>query len=105
MSFQKKAKVPKAKSDRFASLTLQDPQLAVQELETAIKKQGLKGAAIGGQVNGLEFSDPKFHPVWAKAQELGAVLFIHPQGVQTHDEPPSRFSVRWPQGLPVGPLG
>jgi len=65
----------------FASLTLQAPDLAVQELETAIRKQGLKGAAIGGQVAGLEFSDPKFHPVWAKAEELGAVLFIHPQGV------------------------
>ncbi len=32
-------------------------------------------------VNSVEFSDPKFHPVWAKAEELGAVLFIHPQGV------------------------
>lgn len=28
-----------------------------------------------------EFSDPKFDPVWAKAEELGATLFIHPQGV------------------------
>ena len=65
----------------FASLTLQAPDLAVQELETAVRRQGLKGAAIGGLVNGVEFSDPKFHPVWAKAEELGAVLFIHPQGV------------------------
>ena len=29
----------------------------------------------------MEFSDPKFHPVWAKAEELGVPLFIHPQGV------------------------
>jgi aminocarboxymuconate-semialdehyde decarboxylase len=65
----------------FASLTLQDPELAVRELETAMRRQGLKGAAIGGAVNGVEFSDPRFHPVWAKAEELGAVLFIHPQGV------------------------
>ena len=65
----------------FASLTLQAPDLAVQELETAVRRQGLKGAVIGGMVNGVEFSDPKFHPVWAKAEELGAVLFIHPQGV------------------------
>lgn len=65
----------------FASLTLQDPELAVRELELAMTKQGLKGAAIGGMVAGVEFSDPRFHPVWAKAEELGAVLFIHPQGV------------------------
>jgi predicted TIM-barrel fold metal-dependent hydrolase len=73
-----------SKPDRFAafaSLTLQAPDLAVQELETAVKKQGLKGAAIGGSVNGVDFSDPKFHPVWAKAEELGAPLFIHPQGM------------------------
>jgi len=63
----------------FASLTLQFPDLAVQQLEMAIKKQGLRGAAIGGSVLGEDFSDPKFHPVWAKAEELGAVLFIHPQ--------------------------
>src|ERR1700737_4958022 len=81
---EKLAELCASKPDRFAafaSLTLQAPDLAVQQLETAIKKQGLKGAAIGGIVNGVEFSDPKFNPVWAKAEELGAVLFIHPQGV------------------------
>jgi predicted TIM-barrel fold metal-dependent hydrolase len=79
---EKLAELCAAKPDRFAafaSLTLQAPDLAVQELETAVKKQGLKGAAIGGMVNGVEFSDAKFNPVWAKAEELGAVLFIHPQ--------------------------
>jgi len=81
---EKLAELCAAKPDRFAafaSLTLQAPDLALRELETAIKKQGLRGAAIGGIVNGVEFSDPKFHPLWAKAEELGAALFIHPQGV------------------------
>jgi predicted TIM-barrel fold metal-dependent hydrolase len=64
----------------FASLALQFPDLAVTQLETAVKKLGLRGAAIGGSVAGEEFADPKFHPVWAKAEELDAVLFIHPQG-------------------------
>ncbi len=69
-------------SDRFvayASLALQYPDLAVQQLEEGVKKYGLRGAAIGGSVAGEEFSDPKFHPVWAKAEELGVLLFIHPQ--------------------------
>jgi predicted TIM-barrel fold metal-dependent hydrolase len=81
---EKLAELCATKPDRFAafaSLSLQAPDLAVQELETAVKKQGLKGAAIGDSVNGLEFSDPKFFPVWAKAEELGVPLFIHPQGV------------------------
>jgi aminocarboxymuconate-semialdehyde decarboxylase len=79
---EKLAELCAAKPDRFAafaSLALQYPDLAVAQLETAVKMQGLRGAAIGGSVLGENFSDPKFHPVWAKAEELGAVLFIHPQ--------------------------
>jgi aminocarboxymuconate-semialdehyde decarboxylase len=64
----------------FATVALQYPDLAVQQLETAVKKLGLRGAAIGGSVAGEEFSDPKFHPVWAKAEELGVLVFLHPQG-------------------------
>jgi aminocarboxymuconate-semialdehyde decarboxylase len=81
---EKLAELCASRPDRFAafaSLTLQAPDLAVQELETAVRKQGLKGAAIGGAVNGEAFSDPKFHPVWAKAEELGVPLFIHPTGI------------------------
>lgn len=63
----------------FASLPLQFPELAVRELEYAITKLGLHGAAIGASVGGTDFSELQFHPVWAKAQELGATLFIHPQ--------------------------
>jgi aminocarboxymuconate-semialdehyde decarboxylase len=63
----------------FAALPLQFPELAVRELEYAVTKLGLKGAAIGGSVDGTDFSDARFHPVWAKAEELGATLFIHPQ--------------------------
>jgi aminocarboxymuconate-semialdehyde decarboxylase len=79
---EKLAEFCAAKPDRFAAfagLALQYPDLAAEQLETAVKKQGLKGAAIGGSVLGEDFSNPKFHPVWAKAEELGAVLFIHPQ--------------------------
>src|SRR3954470_15322619 len=63
----------------FASLSLQHPDLAVQQLDDAVRKYGLKGAAIGGSVGGEDFSEERFHPVWAKAEELGATLFIHPQ--------------------------
>ena len=62
----------------FASLALQHPDLAVQQLETAVKKYNMRGAAIGGNVGNDEFANPKFNPVWAKAEELGVLLFIHP---------------------------
>ncbi|MBI4888368.1 MAG: amidohydrolase [Acidobacteria bacterium] len=63
----------------FASLSLQAPDLAVQQLDRAMTRQGLRGAAIGGSVDGVDFYDARFHPVWARAEALGAVLFIHPQ--------------------------
>ena len=68
--------------DRFvgmASLALQHPDLAAEQLEQAVKKLGLRGAAIGGSVEGQELSDRKFDPFWAKAEELGVLLFMHPQ--------------------------
>jgi aminocarboxymuconate-semialdehyde decarboxylase len=64
----------------FASLSLQHPDLAVRELEHAIGTLGLRGAAIGGSVAGIDFADERFHPVWAKAERMGATLFIHPTG-------------------------
>jgi len=64
----------------FASVALQFPDLAAEQLEHAVTRMGLRGAAIGGSVAGQELADPTFHPFWAKAEELGAVVFIHPQG-------------------------
>jgi aminocarboxymuconate-semialdehyde decarboxylase len=64
----------------FATVALQHPDLAVQQLVDGVKKYGLRGAGTGGSVDGRELSDPKFHPFWAKAEELGVLIFIHPQG-------------------------
>lgn len=64
----------------LASVALQHPNLAAEQLETAVKRLGLRGALIGGSVNGEELADPRFHPFWAKAEELETLIFIHPQG-------------------------
>jgi aminocarboxymuconate-semialdehyde decarboxylase len=64
----------------FATVALQYPDLAAEQLEEGVKKLGLRGAAISGSVNGEELADEKFHPFWAKAEQLGVLVFIHPQG-------------------------
>lgn len=69
----------------FASVALQFPDLAAEQLETAITKYNLRGAAIGGHVNDEELSSPKFDPFWKKAEELGCLIFIHPQGIPELD--------------------
>jgi aminocarboxymuconate-semialdehyde decarboxylase len=75
----------------FATVALQYPELAAEQLEEGVKKHGLRGAAIGGSVNGEEISDPKFHPFWAKAEQLGVLVFIHPQGTGAPAELQQRF--------------
>ena len=80
---EKLAEICAAQPDRFvglASVALQHPDLAADQLEYAVKQLGLRGALIAGSVNGEELSDPKFHPFWAKAEQLGVLIFIHPQG-------------------------
>ena len=64
----------------FATVALQYPELAARQLEEGVRKYGLRGASVGGSVNGEELSDTKFHPFWAKAEQLGVLVFIHPQG-------------------------
>jgi aminocarboxymuconate-semialdehyde decarboxylase len=65
----------------FASVALQFPDLAAQQLEEGVKRWGLRGGAIGGTVPGQdqELSSSKFDPFWAKAEELQAPIFMHPQ--------------------------
>src|SRR5438309_71434 len=64
----------------FATVALQYPDLAAEQLEEGVKKLGLRGGSIGANVAGEELSDPRFHPFWAKAEQLGCLIFIHPQG-------------------------
>ena len=69
--------------DRFVALTsvaLQFPDLAAQQLEQAMKELKIRGAAIGGHVEGEPLSSPRFDPFWAKAEELNALIFMHPGG-------------------------
>jgi aminocarboxymuconate-semialdehyde decarboxylase len=83
MQNEKLAQVCAANPERFvafATVALQHPDLAAAQLEEGVKKYNLRGAAIGGSVDGLEISDPRFHPFWARAEQLGVPVFIHPQG-------------------------
>jgi aminocarboxymuconate-semialdehyde decarboxylase len=64
----------------FASVALQHPDLAAEQLEDGIKRLGLRGASIGGHVNGEDLSLPRYDPFLAKAAELGVLVFMHPGG-------------------------
>jgi len=68
--------------DRFVGLgmvPLQAPELAVAELDHAVKKLGLRGVEINTNVAGEDLSAERFRPFFAKAQELDVLIFLHPR--------------------------
>ncbi|MGR3939567.1 amidohydrolase family protein [Streptomyces sp. BRA346] len=71
-----------AAPDRLRGLglvPLQHPRIAVRALGHALE-QGLTGVEISSHAPGRELSDPAYAPLWARAEETGAVLFLHPFG-------------------------
>ena len=64
----------------LGSVPMQDAALAAQELERCVRDLGLKGVIISSNVNGAEIGEARFKPFWAKAEALGATIFIHPAG-------------------------
>jgi aminocarboxymuconate-semialdehyde decarboxylase len=74
-----------AHPDRFVAFTspaLQFPDLAAQQAEHAVKELGMRGVAIGGHVAGEPLSMPKYDPFWSKVQELGVMVFMHPNNAE-----------------------
>jgi aminocarboxymuconate-semialdehyde decarboxylase len=64
----------------FGTVPMPDGEEAAKELERCVTKLGFKGVQILTNVNGKELSDPAFVPFWKKAEELGVVVVIHPNG-------------------------
>ncbi|MBW8907228.1 MAG: amidohydrolase [Betaproteobacteria bacterium] len=62
----------------LAMVPMQAPDLAVRELERATKLPGIKGMYLATNVNGEELDERKFWDVYAKCEELGWAIFLHP---------------------------
>ncbi|HWO41918.1 MAG TPA: amidohydrolase family protein [Candidatus Eisenbacteria bacterium] len=65
----------------IAAVPLQDPPRAAQVLEHAIRDLGLRGGYIGSNVNGKYYNTHDFDPFWRKAEELDALIVMHPEDV------------------------
>jgi aminocarboxymuconate-semialdehyde decarboxylase len=67
--------------DKFvalATLPMQEPEAAAEELERAVKERGLRGAMIFSNVAGKTLDGREFFPVYEKAIKLDVPIFIHP---------------------------
>src|SRR5262245_9795259 len=64
----------------FGTVPMPDGNEAAKELERCVSKLGFKGVQSLTNVNGQELSDPAFAPFWQKAEQLGVLVVIHPNG-------------------------
>jgi aminocarboxymuconate-semialdehyde decarboxylase len=84
------AQIAADRPDRFVgmgSVPLQDSQLAIRELNHCVKNLGMRGIEICTNVNGKNLTDPslKLDKFFARAEELGVVIFMHPLGYTQAD--------------------
>jgi gamma-resorcylate decarboxylase len=69
----------------FATLPLQDPTAAADELERCVKELGFHGTMVNGFTNlgnaetGLYYDDPRFFPFWERAEALHVPVYLHPR--------------------------
>jgi aminocarboxymuconate-semialdehyde decarboxylase len=63
----------------LATLPVQDVKASIDELDRSVHVLGLKGAELDTVVNGLNWDEPQFLPLFKAAEAMGAVLFFHPQ--------------------------
>lgn len=64
----------------LGAVSLQHPERAARQLEMLVRERGFKGVEISSRANDIDIADRRFDPFWAKADELAAVVFIHPWG-------------------------
>jgi aminocarboxymuconate-semialdehyde decarboxylase len=62
----------------FAMLPLQEPQLALRELERSAKLPGMRGLSFPTSLDGVELDDKRFWDIYAKCEEIGWPIFLHP---------------------------
>lgn len=69
----------------FATLPMQDPVAAAEELERCVKELGFKGALVNGHTNGVYYDAPQYDVFWKKLEELEVPFYLHP--FNSYDEP------------------
>ncbi len=84
----------------LGSLPMQDPKLAIRELERCMKELGLLGVEIGSHINDWNLDDEELFPVFQAAEELGAAVFVHPWDMMGKEKMP-KYWLPWLVGMPA----
>jgi aminocarboxymuconate-semialdehyde decarboxylase len=88
---------------RFAglgTLPMQAPELAIGELERCVNDLGLAGVEIGTHVNDWNLDRPELFPIFERAAELGAAVFVHPWEMMGRERM-NKYWLPWLVGMPA----
>jgi aminocarboxymuconate-semialdehyde decarboxylase len=89
--------------DRFAglgTLPMQEPELAIKELERCMKELKISGVQIGTHINDWNLDHPRLFEIFEAAEELGASIFVHPWDMMGQSEMP-KYWLPWLVGMPA----
>jgi aminocarboxymuconate-semialdehyde decarboxylase len=84
----------------LGTVPLQDTDYALKELERCVRELGFPGVEIGSNVNGRNLDTAELFPFYEAAQELGAVLFVHPWEMLGRERL-QRYFLEWLVGMPA----
>jgi aminocarboxymuconate-semialdehyde decarboxylase len=84
----------------LGTLPMQDPKLAVRELERCMKELGFAGVQIGSHVNKWNLNAPELFEVFEAAQDLNASIFIHPWDMMGKKKM-KKYWLPWLVGMPA----
>jgi aminocarboxymuconate-semialdehyde decarboxylase len=84
----------------LGTVPLQDPELAVGELERCVRELGLAGIQIGTHVGEWNLDHPALFPVFEAVERLGAAVFVHPWDMLA-PERMTRYWLPWLVGMPT----
>ena len=84
----------------LGTLPMQDPDLAIKELERCVKELGMAGVQIGSHINEWNLNEPALFPIFEAAQDLGAAIFVHPWDMVGKDQM-NKYWLPWLVGMPA----
>ena len=78
--------------DRFTPLghlPLNNPEAAAAEFDRVVGELGMPGVMLFSNASGVPLADPRFYPIYERANDAGALIYIHPTypvGVEAMEE-------------------
>lgn len=84
----------------LGTVPMQEPELAIKEMERCVNELKMPGIEIGTNVNGMNLSDKSLLPFFQAAESLNCALFIHPWDMMGEDEM-SEYWLPWLVGMPA----